>query len=112
MSPTSEALDRLDAAFEGDDTGSQVSRAGATALGLLLLVAQYGANAQFTVERSAIQLPGLHQESAQTLSPISLSELDVLNALLELHERLVATQQELPSDAKDLLYGNLWRLYD
>lgn len=112
MTSASTILEDLDMHFEGDTTVSQVSLAKVAALSLMLLVAQHRAYAKATVEQEPVRLPGLHQGSAQASAPALVSHADLVNALLEFHDRLLATQEDLATEARRLLHDNLWRLYD
>jgi hypothetical protein len=112
MNPDSMTFDRLDAESEGRQAASQASFTRATALGLFLLVAQHSAHAQLTAEPLLLQVPGLHQQAAQSAVLIDVREIDIIRALVEFHDRLLATQEELSVEARDVLHKNLWNLYE
>jgi hypothetical protein len=105
-------LDRLDAESESQQAASQASFTHATALGLFLLVAQYSAHARLIAEPQVLQVPSLHEQAAQATVVIDLRELDIMRALVEFHDRLLATQEELSVKAREVLHRNLWNLYE
>lgn len=112
MNSASANLEDLDLHFESETTVSQVSLPRVAVLSLMLLVAQHRAYAKAAVEQEPVHLPELHQGSAQASAPALVSHADLVNALLEFHDRLVGTQEDLATEARRLLHDNLWQLYD
>jgi hypothetical protein len=47
-----------------------------------------------------------------TLQVTTATHTDLFDELLEIHQRLAGSQQDLPEDAARLLRENLWQLYD
>lgn len=109
MTSASQEISRIDAYLEGQQAPSQVTVAGMTALQFMLLVGQYSMPGRLAVVPPCPS--GFSQESSQVTHVFSVSERDVMAALLQFHDRLLAAQEELPPDAAEVLYRNLWRLY-
>lgn len=101
-------LDVQNARLEGEQTVSRWPIKG-RALGALLLIGACAAQARVAIEVSAYR--GLQGDSAQALYPCAVTEADVLRALVELHDSLLGSQQELSPEAGRILYENLWQLY-
>ena len=47
-----------------------------------------------------------------SLQVTTATRIDLFDDLLEFHQRLASSQQDLPEDAARLLRENLWQLYD
>jgi hypothetical protein len=97
---------------ESASSFSQTS-VGATALGLLLLgfpasAPMLGGTAPVPFVRLSLS-EGASQ--ATEIIPIP-TDHQLLVALVELHERVASNQQDLPADARAVLYDSLWQMYD
>jgi hypothetical protein len=108
--PTS-ALEKLDRGLEAKKTSSQASFVLFSAVSLSLWAAQSAAYARLRGEDAHMQQPISHQASAQVVSPAAERDADIVDAILRLHDRLLTEQEELPPDARRILYENLWQLY-
>ena len=66
----------------------------------------------------AFQFANVAHVKAADLNPNSslqvttATRIDLFDDLLEFHQRLATSQQDLPDDAARLLRENLWHLYD
>lgn len=66
----------------------------------------------------ALQCANLAHIKAADLNPNSTLQVttathtDLFDELLQFHQRLASSQQDLPEDAARLLRENLWQLYD
>jgi hypothetical protein len=57
-----------------------------------------------------VKAADLHANS--TLQVTTATHTDLFDELLEFHQRLASSQQDLPEGAARLLRENLWQLYD
>ena len=99
------------AKLEAASTFSQTPRAAATALAVLLLVAQYenGADRQHLENREYRNAQsGTHQVTVET----EISATALWSAIVALHTALSSQQIELDGDTKAAIYHNLWDLYE
>lgn len=113
MTSASQIAFDMDLQFEGRQSASQFSlAAGATALSIVLLTAQaqHDARARYL---PATPRPAVHsQETAHVVQELRLSERDLISALVEFHDRLLASQADLAPEASRVLKENLWKLYE
>lgn len=111
MKQPTAVLEGIDRSLEAKATISQVSFMGATALSLGILAAQCAEYARLRGEDTHMRPATSHQASAQAVAPAVDRSADIMDAILRLHDRLLAEQEELPPDARRILYENLWQLY-
>lgn len=57
-----------------------------------------------------------HQRQPDTYQTISVSQsvgaIELFNAINVVYDRILAAQSDLEPDVKDILYSNLWDLYE
>lgn len=85
-----------------------------TALTILLLSSQWtaGTMAVGLPHRPTFELRVTNRPSGQTIMPNEgISPHLLVSALIQFHDRIVSTQEDLPAAAAKVLYSNLWELY-
>jgi len=73
---------------------------------LVTLLAAQSANAALIQEKIA------QRETPSTHLALTVNEHDLLSELVRFHQKLAASQRDLPEDAARLLRENLWQLYE
>jgi len=107
-------LHRFELKTQSYSTITQTSLKALTALGITLITLESAARAQeLNASTSVVQVRQAHQGSLH----VGHFEQGVLHdqlvsALLAFHDVVVATQEDLPLDAREILYANLWNLYE
>jgi hypothetical protein len=104
MTITEDKIEELDAHGTAGVTAVTI-----TALGLILLFAQYSV-VPIDLQDKRIYLPGTQGTISRPLS-LEISEIDLFNQVNRIYDELLKNQIELDTDSKRALYGNLWNLY-
>lgn len=91
-----------DAAIEARNTTSVIAYAPTIALIAQLLAAQTSLGFSLPPDQNVASTIQVATASAQA---------DILRELINFHERLANSQQDLPADAARILRENLWQLY-
>lgn len=95
---------RADAAFEQRST-SALSMGASAILMLGTILAYQNAD--------AAHLPAAWREPYNSsLQVTTIVRSDIFDDLVDFHQRLARSQEDLPTDAARLLRENLWQLYD
>jgi hypothetical protein len=78
---------------------------GATAALLICLFASQNSGSMLTLQAA--------EAAAQYAVEVrSVEREDIFEELLDFHNRLIASQRELPEDAARILRDNLWQMYE
>ena len=107
-------LEQFELRAESQSTFTAAPMKAMTALGILLLAAQSSASAMVARPATeAVQIRDTNQESGQTIGLNEfLSHQKLVSALIAFHDAVVASQEDLPPAALEVLYVNLWELYE
>jgi hypothetical protein len=107
------AIDNLDAVFEGRASSSLLTVWKGTALGISLLVARAQAEAIVPSARmDHIILAAHHEQAAHAANVAAKRSFSLVAALLDFHDRLVASQEEFPEKALEVLRTGSLHLYE
>jgi hypothetical protein len=105
-------FERLALRAEAESTSSLSVTRAITALGLVMLLAD---PVEIAKQRPRPTLE-LHQGSQSSGQAIELSDRvdgnEFVAAFLSFHDAVLATQEDLPAPAREVLYSNLWQLYE
>ena len=101
---------QTDRRSDSRSTFASTSTSTTTALTILLLSSQ--AMAVRLPSTPIVEVRITNRPSGQTIvSNEGVSPHSLMSALIQFHDRIVASQEDLPPEAAKVLYSNLWELY-